>query len=105
MLCHIGVPEEERAKAQRLLVTVQMKGDFSKACLSDDILATINYYEVSQRIEKICESRPFKLVESLAHEIASCVLNEFSPESVEVEIKKFILPNTRFVSFALTRER
>jgi dihydroneopterin aldolase len=105
VICRIGVPEAERAKPQRLLVTVDLLGDFSEACLSDDILATINYYEVAQRIESICASRPFKLLESLAHEIVSCLLKEFGPDSVHIEIKKFILPNTRYVSISLTRDR
>jgi dihydroneopterin aldolase len=105
VLARIGVPEEERSKPQRLLVTLKMESDFSKACLSDDIVATINYYDVTQRLEAICGSRPFKLIENLAHEIAISILNEFGPESVFVEVKKFILPNTRYVSFSLTRSR
>ena len=105
VLCHIGVPDDERAKPQRLLITVEMNGDFSKACLSDDIVATINYYEVSKRVTELCSSRPFKLIENLAHEISSMVLNQFSPESVSIEVKKFILPNARHVSFAMTRSR
>ena len=100
VLCHVGVPEEERAKPQRLLITVEMNSDFSKACLSDDIVATINYYEVSKRVTELCASGSFKLIENLAHEISSMVLNEFGPESVFVEVKKFILPNARYVSFA-----
>ena len=105
VLCHIGVPDEEREKPQRLLITVEMNGDFSKACLSDDIVATINYYDVSQRITALCSSRPYNLIENLAHEISATILNEFSPESVSVEVKKFILPNARHVSFSLTRSR
>jgi|SRR3954464_2023048 FolB domain-containing protein len=105
VLCHIGVPEEERSKPQRLLITVEMNSDFSKACLSDDIVATINYYEVSKRVTELCSGRSFKLIENLAHEIASMVLNEFGPEAVTVEVKKFILPNARYVSFELTRSR
>jgi dihydroneopterin aldolase len=105
VLCHIGVPPEERAKPQRLLITVEMNGDFSKACLSDDIVATINYYDVSTRISDLCSKGSYKLIENLAHEIAATILNEFGPESVGVEVKKFILPNARFVSFSMIRSR
>lgn len=103
VLCKIGVPEEERAKPQRLLITVEMRGDFSRACLSDDILATANYYDVSRRIVDLCQSRSYKLIERLAYEIAETILTEFNSESVLVEVKKFILSDARYVSFKLER--
>jgi len=105
VLCRIGVPDEERAKPQRLLITVALEGDFSKACASDDLAQTINYYEVSRRIDELCREKSFKLIERLASEIASMALAEFGPEQVRVRIKKFILPGTRWVAFELARSR
>lgn len=103
VLCRIGVPDEERAKPQRLLITVEMQGDFSRACRSDDILATANYYDVSRRIVELCQTHVFKLIERLAYEIAEMILTEFNSESVSVEVKKFVLSDARYVSFKLTR--
>src|SRR5687767_12776049 len=103
VLCRIGVPDEERANAQRLLITVEMQGDFSRACLSDDILATANYYDVSRRIVDLCQNRSYKLIERLAYEIAEMILTEFNSENVTVEVKKFILSDARYVSFKLSR--
>lgn len=103
VLCRIGVPEEERAKPQRLLITIEMQGDFSRACLSDDILATANYYDVSRRIIDLCQNRSYKLIERLAYEIAEMILTEFNSENVGVEVKKFILSEARYVSFKLNR--
>lgn len=103
VLCHIGVPDEERAKAQRLLVSVEISGDFSRAARSDDIAHTINYYEVSERITQLCATQSFKLIERLADEIARIIRTEFGAQQTTVEIKKFILSNTRHVSFRLTR--
>lgn len=105
VLCHIGVPDEERAKAQRLLITVEMSGDFSRAAQSDDIAQTINYYDVSQRITQLCATQSFKLIERLADEIARILLNEFGAEQATVEVKKFILSNARHVSFRLMRTK
>jgi FolB domain-containing protein len=103
VLCHIGVPEEERAKAQRLLVSVEISGDFSRAAQSDDIADTVNYYDVSERITQLCATQSFKLIERLADEIAKVIRTEFGAQQTTVEIKKFILSNTRHVSFRLTR--
>ena len=105
VLCKIGVPDEERAKPQRLLITVEMSGDFSQAAQSDDIAQTINYYDVSQRITQLCTSQSFKLIERLAGEIANILLKDFGAAQATVEVKKFILSDARHVSFRLTRHR
>src|SRR5450432_4275726 len=85
----VGVPDEERRAPQRLLLTVEVEHDFTTAAKSDDLAATINYFAVSQRLLAFGENREWKLVETLAVEIAETVLREFGPTSVEVEVKKF----------------
>ena len=105
VLCKIGVPDEERSKPQRLLITVEMSGEFSRAAQSDDIAHTINYYDVSQRITQLCATQSFKLIERLADQIATILLSEFGAQQATVEVKKFILSNARHVSFKLTRKR
>ena len=105
VLCRIGVPDEERAKPQRLLITVTMKGDFAKACASDEVRDTINYFDVSRRIVDFCRVESFHLIEKLAHELAQVVFREFGAQSVRVQVKKFILSDARYVSFELQRDR
>ena len=53
----VGVPEAERAQPQRLLLTVEMDLDFSKAAKSDGIADTIDYFAVSQRLLKFGDGR------------------------------------------------
>jgi FolB domain-containing protein len=105
VLCRIGVPDEERANPQRLLITVTMSGDFSKACTSDDIEQTLNYLDVSRRVVEFCRMESFKLIEKLAHELAGMVTREFGVEDVGIVVKKFILSEARYVSFELNRKR
>ena len=99
----VGVPEAERAKPQRLLLTVEMDFDFSAAARSDDIRDTIDYFAVSQRLLKFGEGRSWKLIEKLAADIADLVLSEFKPQSVTVEVKKFSISEARCVSVSCTR--
>lgn len=96
--CRIGVPEEERAQPQRLLITVIMDLDFSKAAQTDNLEFTINYFEVCQRIKSLTSSGEWKLLEKLAHDICSMILNEFHPNQIEVTLKKFIIPEARWVA-------
>jgi FolB domain-containing protein len=102
---HVGVPDEERAKPQRLLLTVEMIHDFSSAAATDRITKTIDYYAVSQQITALGKGRNWKLIEKLATDIADLVLGEFQPTAVSVTVKKFILPQAAHVSVSLSKQR
>jgi dihydroneopterin aldolase len=101
----VGVPDEERARPQRLLITVDMAYDFSSAATTDRITKTIDYYQVAQQIIGLGQGRSWKLIEKLANDIAELVLSEFQPEAVTVEVKKFPIPQAAHVSVNLTRHR
>jgi len=100
----VGMPDAERAQPQRLLLTVEMECDFSKAAKTDSIADTIDYFAVSQRLLKFGEGREWRLLEKLAADIAGMVLAEFKPQSVTVEVKKFVIPQARHVSVSMTRK-
>jgi dihydroneopterin aldolase len=101
----VGVPDTERAQPQRLLLTVEMESDFSAAAKSDSIADTVDYFAVTQRLLKFGDGRSWKLIEKLAADIAGEILSEFKPQSVSVEVKKFIIPQARYVSVNLTARR
>ncbi len=101
----VGVPDEERAKPQRLLLTIEMQHDFSSAANEDELGNTIDYFAVSQRLLKFGDGVHWKLIETLAVDIAQMILDEFRAASVAVEVKKFILPQTRHVAVRVTRTR
>ena len=94
----VGVTDEERAQPQRLLLTVDMSLDFSSASVSDRIERTINYQTVAEDLLKFGEGRSWKLLEKLVANVAERILNEYNPQSVLVEVKKFSIPQARFVS-------
>lgn len=99
----VGVPEEERAKPQRLLITVEMEHDFTSAVSRDNLAETIDYYAVSQRVLKFGEDCHWELIETLAADIAAMILDDFRPRTVSVEVKKFIIPQAAHVSVSVTR--
>jgi dihydroneopterin aldolase len=99
----VGVPDVERAAAQRLLLTVEMEFDFSSAARTDDLAGTIDYFAVSRRLLSLGGGRSWKLIETVAADIADAILTGFKPAAVSVEVKKFILPEARYVSVTLAR--
>jgi len=98
----VGVPDAERARSQRLLLTVDMDFDFSAAAKTDTIADTIDYFAVAQRLLKFGDGREWKLIEKLAADLANLVLSEFKPHGVTVEVKKFPIPQARYVSVVVT---
>jgi 7,8-dihydroneopterin aldolase/epimerase/oxygenase len=99
----VGVPDPERAKPQRLLLTVELERDFTRAAGTDSLEETIDYNHLSRRLLGFGDGREWKLIETLAVELAATILHECKPESVVVEVKKFVLPQARWVSVRVQR--
>lgn len=102
---HIGVPDDERAEPQTLLVTIRMTSNQGFDGLDDDISRTIDYYAVSLEIEALAAAKPRKLIETLIVDIADHLLANHPLRKVAVTIEKHILPNTECVAVHLERER
>jgi dihydroneopterin aldolase len=102
---HIGVPEEERAHSQKLLISLEMNVDsFAEAAKSDDVSLTVDYFTVAQRVKAFAAARARQLLETLAEEIAADLLETFPIRKLTLEIRKFILPDTRYVSVKIERK-
>ncbi len=101
----VGVTDDERAKPQRLLLTVEMEVDITTAAISDRIERTVNYFTVSQRLLNYGDRRSWRLLERLVSDVADLILFEFKPEAVTVEVKKFVIPQARYVSVSLAKQR
>jgi 7,8-dihydroneopterin aldolase/epimerase/oxygenase len=104
VFARIGVAEEERRDAQRLLISLELSVDsFAEAAKTDDLSRTVNYFNVAQRIRLAAAERPRKLLETLAEELAAQVLAAYPARKIALEIKKFILPDARYVSVKIER--
>lgn len=99
----VGVTDEERAKPQRLLVSVEMEHDFTSAISGDNLAETLDYFAISQRLLRFGEDCHWQLIETLAADIAAMILEDFKSKSVSVEVKKFAIPQAAHVSVSLTR--
>lgn len=99
----VGVPDAERSAPQRLLLSLEMYHPFAAAAADDDLTRTIDYYAVSRRLLGLGEGREWRLIETLAVEIAERLRQEFGVARVIVEVKKFILPEAAYVSVRAER--
>ena len=101
----IGITEAERAEPQRILASLVMEPVHGFAGLDDRIERTADYYEAAQAVKALAAEKPRALVETLAEDIAAMLLRGFSLAAVEVELRKFILPDAEFVGVRIRRER
>ena len=101
----IGVPEKERESFQKLFVCIlfQIDGGFRE--LDDQLDKTIDYGAVAAEVVRIAEDNRAQLLETLVSEIADTLMARFRMRHLEVELKKFILPNARYVSVKSIRTR
>ena len=104
IMSHVGVPEEERVIAQRLLFDLRFAALVQPEVLHDEITQTVDYHAVSLKVTELSEVRHRKLIETLADELAESLLSEFHLSWIEVTIRKFILPNTEWVAVTTRRE-
>jgi FolB domain-containing protein len=94
----VGVTDDERSKPQRIVLnlTIWPKATFDQ--VKDDITKTVDYAELCRSADRFVQSREWKLIETLASELCSHIVAEFPVNAAEVEVRKFVLSNTAFVS-------
>ncbi|MGI8820890.1 MAG: dihydroneopterin aldolase [Chthoniobacterales bacterium] len=103
VFAHVGVPDEERAQPQRLLISLQLRPRTDFRQLGDDLARTIDYAAVCAATREFTGSRAFKLIETLANDLAAHLLAAFPIAGIRVEVRKFILPDTRYVAVSVLR--
>ena len=99
----VGVPDAERRAPQRLLISLDLYRDLQAAADSDALESTTNYFAVTERLKAFGEGREWRLIEALAGDIVRMVQEEFRIPRITVTIKKFIIPEARYVAVTLTR--
>ena len=102
---HIGVPDEERAAAQRLTFNMAFWPMRQAGELEDEISRAVNYASVCAETRKFVAARRDKLIETLADALARHLLGIFEIRRITIELRKYILPDVEFVSVTVTRER
>ena len=86
--CIVGIWEWERRVKQTVIIDLEMAADIRRAAASDRIEDTIDYKKVAKRLLAFVGESQFKLVETLAENIARVVVVEFGVAWVKVRLNK-----------------
>ena len=84
----IGIYDWERKIRQTVSLDLEMATDIRKAAQSDDIDDALSYKTVAKRLIDFVEESEFELVEALAEQICSIVLDEFAVPWVKLTLHK-----------------
>jgi dihydroneopterin aldolase len=100
---HIGVPDEERLAPQRLTLNITFWPYHGARDLEDRIENTINYSAVAEAARNFVRDQSVNLIETLADGLATHLLGSFAIQKIEIELRKFALPDAKYASVIVTR--
>lgn len=101
----VGVPDAERRKPQRLVLNITLWPRHGFGDLNDDVSRAVDYSKVAEETKKFVSEQSPKLIETLAANVADQLLKTFPIGKVIVELRKFVLPDTDYVSVTVTRSQ
>ena len=105
LFARIGVTENERQNPQRLSANITLWPESEIDQLEDQLERTIDYSAVCDATKKLASNRTDHLIETLADGIARHLLATFPIRAVTVELRKFVLPDTKYTSVSVTRAK
>lgn len=94
--CSIGIASEEKKMGQQLIVDVAVEIDSEKVSKTDSISDTVSYVDVYDIVQKAGQSKSFSVIEFLAEEIASDILQLSLIISAKVKVHKPHIPYKGF---------
>lgn len=84
-----GVFEFENKNGQNFYVNVELEVDTENAGFSDNLEKSVNYGLVCELIKKVMTENTYKLIETVAHKIATEILLNYSlVKNITVEVRK-----------------
>lgn len=84
----IGVYDWEQTIEQQLVFDIEMGWDNRRAAMSDNVQDCLSYADVSEAVVAHVAGGRFALVERVAEEVATLLLNRFSTPWVRIKVSK-----------------
>ena len=92
-----------RANPQKLTVNISLWPYPQAGDLADRIERAVNYSAVAEETKNFVRDQSVSLIETLADRLASHLLKSFAIQKVTIELRKFALQDTKYVSVTVTR--
>ena len=84
-----GVTDQEQVNGQVFEVDVALGVDMSRASLTDNLADTVDYTQISLRVERIVGGKPCHLLEAVASRVADDLFSAYPQvDQVTVRLRK-----------------
>lgn len=103
-----GVSASERETGRMFEVDCELEVDLADAGHSDRLTDTIDYTQVYRVIKESLEDKAFSLLEAIAGQLASKLLDNFPVYSVTLKVRKLNPPiagHIKYIEVELTRRQ
>lgn len=84
----IGVHERERTRPQQVVIDISLQADITVASQSDNLADTVSYGDVARWVTAYVENSSFELIEALAENLATGLLQQFSVAAIRIKVAK-----------------
>lgn len=104
----VGVPEEERTQEQVVIAHVELGINVREAAAGDDLSRSVDYEAAREEVRKVGSAHPYRLVETMAEEVAAALLAKFPIEQTVVRLRKRDLTGPEgpiYAAVEITRHR
>jgi dihydroneopterin aldolase len=101
----VGCKDTERAHSQMLKVDLCIEYDMREAIADDDVTHGVDYKGVAACVRERLASREWKLLETLTHDLATCVRSMSDKITrVEASVTKDVIPDVASVVIVIAVE-
>jgi 7,8-dihydroneopterin aldolase/epimerase/oxygenase len=94
-----GVTAAEKETGRVFEVDCEIEADLAEAGQSDRLGDTVDYGAVYNLIKQTVEGTAFALLEALATELASIILDKFPVDRVTLRVRKMLPPLAGYVKY------
>lgn len=89
-----GVYPDEKREGQEFVVDAALSLSLRRAAETDDVVDTVHYGELAERLVAVVEGEPVDLIETLAQRLADAALDDARVDAVTITVHKPQAPIT-----------
>lgn len=99
VLCKIGIWEWEQGQLQKVQLDLELGFDFGKVIHSRRLEDTIDYGDLTRRVEALLQGKNFGYLEVVVEKVTDLVFESYPASSFEIRIRKITreLPSAAYV--------
>ncbi len=101
--CRVGVYEWEQEKPQPIWIDLELAIDARQAATRDDVKDAVDYGALVTAVKTQVEGRVYRLLETMAEDVAAVILKEFRVPEALVRVKKRALPGVDYAAVEVRR--